>query len=112
MSTETADEDDNFGTEQSHHVSPSSSAYVLPVCNIMRETMYVWLVIHKHSAYDWWCLNTVCIKLVMHKTVHVTGNARTLFSGGNNGINILCLKLQALCALETGNLLAEILQND
>jgi hypothetical protein len=41
MSTETADEDDNFGTEQSHHVSHSSSAYVLPVCDIMRETQCI-----------------------------------------------------------------------
>lgn len=31
MSTETADEDDNFGTEQSHHVSLNSSVNVIPV---------------------------------------------------------------------------------
>jgi hypothetical protein len=31
MSTETADEDDNFGTEQSHHVSRYSSINFIPV---------------------------------------------------------------------------------
>lgn len=33
MSTETADEDDNFGTEQSHHVSINSSVNFIPVRN-------------------------------------------------------------------------------
>jgi len=34
MSTETADEDDNFGTEQSHHVSHLSTMHFQPVCEI------------------------------------------------------------------------------
>jgi hypothetical protein len=41
MSTETADEDDNFGTEQSHHVSCVSSVLVSPVCSVMKHSVCV-----------------------------------------------------------------------